>query len=63
LESEFGKCPKSKDGGPHHFKFGKCALCNLGEGGAKKEKFGECEKGGKHVFKFSKCSKCGKAEF
>ena len=54
-------CPKN-DGKPHHWKFGKCSHCGVGEGGARAVKFGECDRGGKHVYKFAKCTKCGVSE-
>jgi len=70
-ESDSGVCGKN-NGGPHHFKFGQCQHCKIGEGKINAHKGGgdfanqgggaECEKGGKCMFKFSKCTKCGRRE-
>lgn len=59
MESDSGTCPKN-NGGPHHWKFGKCSFCGKGEGveAAQNLKGGECPKGGKHIFKFTVCQKC-----
>jgi hypothetical protein len=69
-ESDSGVCPKN-NGGPHHFKYGACMYCHIGEGklvkGAGTFAYeggaAGCPQGGKCMFKFSKCSKCGKKEF
>jgi len=71
-ESDSGVCAKN-NGGPHHFKYGACMFCHIGEGKLNKAKGtgamayaggeGGCPKGGKCMYKFSKCSKCGKKEF
>jgi hypothetical protein len=69
-ESDAGFCA-ANNGGPHHFKFGKCAYCQMGEGQHARSSahteipgggFGGCKKGGKCQFKFGKCHKCGKLE-
>jgi len=64
MESQSGTCAKSPDG-MHHWKFGKCSHCGLGEGAAVKAAAagrGECGEGGKCQMKFAKCTKCGRLE-
>mmetsp|Transcript_14712 Transcript_14712/g.26021 ORF Transcript_14712/g.26021 Transcript_14712/m.26021 type:complete len:243 (-) Transcript_14712:82-810(-) len=70
-ESDKGVCPKN-DGGPHHFKFGRCEYCGVGEGRSVRGSgvfayaggSGGCPKdGGKCMFKFGKCKKCGRGEY
>ncbi|CAK0875311.1 unnamed protein product [Prorocentrum cordatum] len=70
MESISGDCQASPDGS-HHWKFGKCAYCQKGEGKFEKPgamanpgaKVGGCSAGGKCIYKFSKCTKCGKREY
>ena len=63
MESESGRCPATERGqGPHKWKWGRCVLCNRGEGEEAKEKQArapsECGRGGRHVYKFGRCVKC-----
>lgn len=69
-ESDSGVCPKN-NGGPHHFKYGACMFCHIGEGKLVKGEGtfaysggkGQCEKGGKCMYQFGKCKKCNAKEF
>lgn len=64
-----GFCKMSPDG-KHHWKYGKCNYCQIGQGEFMKGfglspypgGVGECAGGGKCMFKFARCVKCGASE-
>jgi hypothetical protein len=68
--SEVGQCQVSPDG-RHHWRFGKCSYCHVGEGKFAKAGVmmnpgavsGVCAAGGKCIYKFAKCIKCGRSEY